>query len=66
MENDIPSQWNPKHSRSIYTRIRQSRLQTKIRRDIESPYTLINEIIHQEDMIINMLVPKVDVPIFIK
>jgi hypothetical protein len=52
-ENDIPSKWNAKASRSSYTHSDKAGLKPKlVRRDKEGHYVLIKGIIHQENITI--------------
>jgi hypothetical protein len=67
MEKDIPSKWNMKASRSGYTHICQTNLQTEIRRDKNGNFIMVKGIIDQEHItIIKINVPNVHIPKFIK
>jgi hypothetical protein len=68
MGKKFPSKWNPKASRSSYTYIRQSRLQTKIvKRDKQCHFILINGTIQLEEVkMVNTYTANVYAPDFIK
>jgi hypothetical protein len=67
MENDMPSKWKPKATRSSYAHIWQSRCQAKIIQKTKGHYLLLKETVHHEDItIVNVYVPNVGKFNFIK
>jgi hypothetical protein len=60
-------QMNPKTSRSSYTYIWQSRLETKTKKDNEGLFILIKGTIHQEEItVLNIYAPNVSIPDYTK
>jgi exonuclease III len=65
-DEDLPSQWPLKTGRSSNTYIRQSRL-TLVKQDKDGHFIVIKGTIHQKEItIINLYVPIVSAPNFIK